>query len=98
MSHFIKRSASATPRTRTSRRSPEHPVPLVRVSVSPQIKRFVCVIDQGLTVKTVAAHFPSVSDSHSDFFIRNLVAILAELRAAFGILKPNAIIEIDLTA
>jgi len=40
----------------------------------------------------------SVSDSHSDFFIRNLVAILAELRAAFGVLKPNAIVEIDLTA
>lgn len=40
----------------------------------------------------------SISDSHSDFFIRNLVAILAELRAAFGILKPNAIVEIDLTA
>lgn len=40
----------------------------------------------------------SVSDSHSDFFTRNLVAILAELRAAFGILKPNAIVEIDLTA
>jgi HK97 family phage major capsid protein len=40
----------------------------------------------------------SISDSHSDFFIRNLVAILAELRAAFGILKPNAIVEVDLTA
>lgn len=40
----------------------------------------------------------SISDSHSDFFTRNLVAILAELRAAFGILKPNAIVEIDLTA
>lgn len=40
----------------------------------------------------------SVSDSHSDFFIRNLVAILAELRAAFGILKPNALVEMDLTA
>lgn len=40
----------------------------------------------------------SVSDSHQDFFIRNLVAILGELRAAFGVLKPNAIVEIDLTA
>lgn len=40
----------------------------------------------------------SISDSHSDFFIRNLVAILAELRAAFGVLKPNAFVEIDLTA
>jgi HK97 family phage major capsid protein len=38
------------------------------------------------------------SDSHSDFFIKNLVAILAEMRAAFGILQPNAIVEIDLTA
>lgn len=40
----------------------------------------------------------SASDSHSDFFIRNMVAILAELRAAFGIVQPNAIVEIDLTA
>lgn len=39
-----------------------------------------------------------VSDSHSDFFIRNLVAILAEMRAAFGVLKPNAFVEIDVVA
>jgi HK97 family phage major capsid protein len=39
-----------------------------------------------------------VSDSHSDFFIRNLVAILAEMRAAFGVLRPAAFVEIDLTA
>lgn len=32
----------------------------------------------------------SVSDSHSDFFVRNLLAILAELRAAFGVLDPQA--------
>lgn len=40
----------------------------------------------------------SVSDSHADFFTRNLVAILAELRAAFGIFRPAAFVEIDLTA
>ncbi len=40
----------------------------------------------------------SVSNSHADFFIRNLVAILAEMRAAFGILQPSAFVEIDLTA
>ena len=40
----------------------------------------------------------SVSDSHADFFTRNLVAILAELRAAFGILRPAAFVEIDLTS
>jgi HK97 family phage major capsid protein len=39
-----------------------------------------------------------VSDSHSDFFIRNLIAILAELRAAFGVLRPAAFVELDLTA
>ena len=30
-----------------------------------------------------------VSDQHSDFFTRNLLAILAETRAAFGILDPQ---------
>lgn len=39
-----------------------------------------------------------VSDSHDNFFIRNLIAILAELRAGFGILRPAAFVEIDLTA
>lgn len=40
----------------------------------------------------------SVSDSHADFFIRNIIAILAELRAAFGVTRPQAFVEIDLTA
>jgi len=39
-----------------------------------------------------------VSDSHSDFFIRNLLVILAELRAGFGLIRPAAFVEIDLTA
>jgi HK97 family phage major capsid protein len=39
-----------------------------------------------------------VTDSHLDFFVRNLVAILAEMRAAFGVLQPSAFVEIDLTA
>lgn len=40
----------------------------------------------------------SVSDSHEDFFIRNMVAILGELRAAFGVLKPSAFVEVALEA
>lgn len=40
----------------------------------------------------------TISDSHSDFFIRNMVAILGELRAAFGVLQPSAFVEMDLTA
>jgi HK97 family phage major capsid protein len=39
-----------------------------------------------------------VSDSHMDFFTRNLVAFLAEFRAAFYIRRPAAFVEIDLTA
>ena len=39
-----------------------------------------------------------VSDSHQDFFIRSLVAILSSMRAAFGVVRPSAFIEIDLTA
>jgi hypothetical protein len=32
-----------------------------------------------------------VSQTHSDWFVKNLVAILGELRAAFGVLAPAAI-------
>ncbi|MEH0431276.1 phage major capsid protein [Streptomyces stelliscabiei] len=39
-----------------------------------------------------------ITDSHLDFFVRNLVAILAEMRAAFGLLQPSAFVEVDLTA
>lgn len=37
-----------------------------------------------------------VSDSHEDFFIRNMVAILAEMRAAFGVIRPSAFVVVDL--
>lgn len=39
----------------------------------------------------------SVTDSHSDFFIRNLVALLAELRVAFGVIRPSAFVEVHLS-
>jgi HK97 family phage major capsid protein len=38
----------------------------------------------------------SVTDSHEDFFVRNIIAILAELRAAFGIIRPQAVWLVDL--
>jgi HK97 family phage major capsid protein len=38
------------------------------------------------------------SDSHADFFTKNLVAVLAESRAAFGIPYPQALCEVDLAA
>jgi len=39
-----------------------------------------------------------VSDSHADFFIRNMVAFLAEMRAAFGVIRPSAFIEVEMTS
>lgn len=40
----------------------------------------------------------SVSNSHEDFFIRNMVAILAEDRYAFGIVQPNAFVIADISS
>lgn len=37
-----------------------------------------------------------VSDSHSDFFTRNMIAILAELRAAFSLIRPLAMVKCTL--
>lgn len=39
----------------------------------------------------------SASNSHADFFVRNLVALLAECREGFGIHYTKAFIECDLT-
>jgi HK97 family phage major capsid protein len=39
-----------------------------------------------------------VSDSHADFFIRNMVAILCEMRAAFGLVRPSGFIVVDMAA
>lgn len=38
----------------------------------------------------------SITDSHADFFIRNLVAVLAEERVAFGMTRPAAFVEFAL--
>ena len=38
------------------------------------------------------------SDSHADFFVRNLVAILAEERLAFGVTRPPAFVSVDVAA
>lgn len=39
----------------------------------------------------------TATDSHLDFFTRNLVAILAESRAAFGVLDPALIVKVTVT-
>jgi HK97 family phage major capsid protein len=37
------------------------------------------------------------SDSHEDFFTRRMVALLAEMRAAFAAWQPRAFCEVDIT-
>lgn len=36
----------------------------------------------------------TMTDSHADFFIRNMVAILAEERVAFGVTRPTAFVDV----
>lgn len=36
----------------------------------------------------------TVTDSHADFFIRNMIAILAEERVAFAVTRPSAFIKV----
>jgi HK97 family phage major capsid protein len=36
----------------------------------------------------------SMTDSHDDWFIRNLIAVLAELRAAFGLIRPSGFCQV----
>jgi len=40
----------------------------------------------------------TMTDSHSDFFVRNLVAVLAEERLAFGVTRPTAFCTVDIVA
>ncbi len=40
----------------------------------------------------------SISDSHADFFVRNLLALLVEGRWAFALVQPDAMVEIDTAA
>lgn len=39
----------------------------------------------------------TVSDSHADFFIRNMVAVLAEERGAFALTRPKAVVKAALS-
>lgn len=39
----------------------------------------------------------TISDSHADFFIRNMVAILAEERCAFALTRPKAVVKAALS-
>lgn len=39
----------------------------------------------------------TATDSHEDWFIRNMIAILAEMRLAFDLIRPSAFVEVELS-
>lgn len=39
----------------------------------------------------------TMTDSHDDWFIRNMIAVLAEMRAAFGLIRPSAFVQVELS-
>lgn len=42
------------------------------------------------------AYSLQVTDSHEDFFVRNIVAFLGEIRGALGVIRPSGICEVTL--
>lgn len=72
-------------------------LPVIESEVVPQGTGYVGDLKQMVLWDRSAATV-RVSDSHSDFFTHNVLAILAELRAAFGVLRPAAIVDMDLFA
>jgi HK97 family phage major capsid protein len=72
-------------------------LPIVQSEAVPAGTAYVGAWDKAILWDRQSATI-TTTDSHGDFFVRNLVAILAEARMAFGVLQPNAFVEIDLTA
>lgn len=81
--------------------SPQGPIlwnaTVVRTSAMPQGTGMV--LDTSTTTVLDREQLSVVlSNSHADFFVRNLVAILGEIRAGLEVLDPNAIFKFDLPA
>jgi HK97 family phage major capsid protein len=66
------------------------------VTVGAQIPQHVAITGDWRAVELYIREGVNVvaSDSHADFFVRNLVALLAEFRAALVIPQPEALCEI----
>ena len=70
----------------------------VSVAAVPQGEIYVGNFTEGETWfdrNTTAVY---MTDSHADYFIRNLLVVLAEQRAAFAITEPNALVKVTAVA
>lgn len=72
-------------------------LPVIESEVVPQGTGYVGDLKQ-IVVWDRERNTIRVTDSHSDFFTHNLIAVLAEIRAAMGVLRPAAIVKMDLHA
>lgn len=68
-------------------------LPVVESEAVPQGTSYVADWRYGMIVDREQASV-QVSDQHADFFTRNLVAILAEMRAGFVVFRPQAFVRI----
>ena len=86
--------ASDTPRTGGGARS----LWGVPVIVTPAITSGVALVgafDIGATLWTYDDVTLRISDSHSDYFVKNLLAVLAEMRELLSIYYPQAFVSAD---
>jgi len=72
-------------------------LPVIESEALPVGTGFVANWNQAIVFDREQASIQA-TDSHADFFIRNLVAILAEMRAAFAVLRPPAFCKFTIPA
>lgn len=72
-------------------------LPAVVSSVFPADTALVGAYKEGAIAWVRAGVSVRASDSHEDFFTRRMVALLAELRAAFAAWQPRAFAEVDIS-
>jgi hypothetical protein len=69
-------------------------LPIVSANIIPAGTAYVGNFAQGVTWFDRGVTSVFVSDSHQDFFIRNILVILAEARAAFAVTEPVAMVKV----
>jgi hypothetical protein len=72
-----------------------HKVPVILSDGAPADKVVVANFEQ-VVMFNRQAETVALSDSHADYYIRGLVAAVAEVRAALGVLFPASVVAVDL--
>lgn len=73
-------------------------LPIVPVPGITAGEAFVADFRQAVTWFDRASASVYMSDSHADYFVRNLFVILAEQRSAFALTEPGAIVSVNMAA